>query len=98
MELTTSAGTVGEQGFEEADVGGDNNGGVPVFGGEAVVFSLVLRIELGVVFENDVAPEFFGELSEDGPKDVGVLFDDAGKGDNEDNAAVADLQRVADSE
>ena len=98
VELAAGVGAVGEERFEEADVGSDDEGGVPVFEGEAVVLGFVLWVEFGVVFQDDVAANFLGERCKDGAEDVGVLLDDAGEGDDEDDAPVAVFQSVAQSE
>ena len=59
VELPTGAGAICEERFEKADVGGDDQRRVPVFGRQAVGFRFLGGVELGVMLEDDVAAEFF---------------------------------------
>lgn len=98
MELAAGAGAVGEEGLKESDVGGDDERGVPVFGGKTVGLGFPGGVELRVMFENDVASEFLGQKCEHFAEDVGVLFDDAGERDNENDATMVVSQGVTESE
>lgn len=83
VEFAAAGSAVGVEGLEELDVGGDDDAGVPVFGGEAVSRGLVFRvgIEIRVVLENDVGTESGERFAED----AGVLLDDGGEGDDVDD-------------
>ncbi|EKX93858.1 hypothetical protein HMPREF9996_02141 [Aggregatibacter actinomycetemcomitans Y4] len=87
VQFAAARGAVGKEGFEELHGGADDDGHVPVFGGAAqFVFGVnVLQLAVvkgAVVFQHGgFAPfaEGFAELG-------GVLFDDAGKRDDVDDA------------
>jgi len=98
VELAAGASAVGEKGFKKLDVGGDNEGSIPIFGGEAVVLGFFGGIEFGVVFEDNISTEFAGKVGKDCAKDVGVLLDDAREWDDEDEAALPVFYGVAQGE
>jgi hypothetical protein len=98
VELSAGAGAMGEEGFEEPDVGGDDERGVPVFGAEAIRFGFAGGVEFRVVFEDNIAPEFSREGSKNLTEDVGVLLDNTCERDDEDDAPMAILQGMAEGE
>lgn len=95
MELSAGTGTIGVKRLEKLDVGGDDERSVPVFCREAVAFGLVLGVEFGVVFEDDVATKLFCERGEDITKNVGVLFDDASERNDKNDATMSIFECVA---
>ena len=72
----------GEEGFKELYVGGDDQGGIPVFGQKSVGFAVVFLREVAVVLEHAI---FSQNLAED----ACGLVDDAGVGDDVDDALFA---------
>lgn len=50
------------------------------------------------MFEDNVAAEFLGQRGENLTENIGVLFDDAGERDDEDDSSVAVFQGVAEGE
>ena len=79
VELAAAGGFVCEEGFKKLDVGGDDNGFVPIFGGEAArVDSVVVIIVLKIVLVLQHVPiaqnraEFLCRLLDD--RGVGCLL------------------------
>ena len=93
MEFAAARGARGEERLEELDVGGDDQRGIPVFDGELAGRGVAVGrwLEVAVVFEEGVVAEGVAE-------DLGVLLDDAGKGDRVDDAAQVVADRVAQGE
>ena len=95
VQLAAARGAVSKEGFEELHGGGHDNRRVPVFRGKAqfVFGGLILQfavIEGAVVFQHGLLAQFAKGFAELG----GVLFDDAGEGDDVDDAAQAVLPGV----
>ena len=94
VQFAAARGAVGKEGFEELHGGSDDDRRVPVFRGAAqFVFAVLVFqfavVEGAVVFQNRFVKrgEGFAELG-------GVLFDDAGEGDDVDDAAQVVLPGV----
>jgi hypothetical protein len=103
VEFSAGRGAVGVKRFKELDIGGDDDGCVPVFAGKTVevllvVFRAGFGLELRVVLENNFAPDFFGENGKRGAENIGVLADDRGERNDIDDAAMALKMGVAECE
>lgn len=70
------------EGFVELDGSGDDDGGVPIFGGETAGGAFFFWCKVAVVFKDDIFAEWGEDILEDG----GVLLDDGGKRDDVDDA------------
>lgn len=79
MEFATGGGTRGEKGLEELNVGGDDERGVPIFGGEVGPGVFPLRIDVTMMLEHGASAKSLAE-------DISVLLDDGGVGDDVDDA------------
>lgn len=87
VQLAAARGAVGEEGFEELHGGGYDNRRVPVLRGKAqfVFGNLILQfavVEGAVVFQHSL----FAQFAEGFAKFGGILFDDAGEGDDVNHA------------
>lgn len=84
VELAAAGGFVCEEGFKKLDVGGDDNGFVPIFGGEAArVDSVVAIIVLKIVLMLQHVP-----IAQNRAEFLCRLLDDRGVGDHINHAAL----------
>ncbi len=83
VQFAAARSACGKQRFEELHIGGDDDGRVPVFTGQAAgaVFAAGLGFGVAVMLDDRV--------TEDGAEDVSRLLDDAGVGNDVDDAAFA---------
>ena len=99
VQLAAARRPVGEEAFEELDRRGDDDGRIPVLHGEAelvspLAFGDALLVEGAMVFEDE-----FAVLVPQGRPELGRgLLDDAGKGDDVDDALEPVLERMLQGE
>ena len=95
MQFAAARGAVGKEAFKELDGGGDDDGRVPVFTGVAQFVAGVAVLQFAVI-EGAVLFQHrrFAERAEGVAEGGGVLLNDAGKGDDVDDAPLSVLARV----
>jgi len=109
VELPTGGAGPPEEAFEELDGGGNDDGGIPVLGGEGAperfrpevagigLFGTLGELGAAAVVLQDDRPAVFG-TAEDATVDLGRLLGDADERHGDDDAALAVLACVAQSE
>jgi len=97
MKLTAARGFCGVERFIKLDCGGDDDRCVPVLSSEAGLLSFYLWRERGVML--DEWSEFMClKWSKNVADDLGVLFDDRGERDDEDDTGLAVANGVKERE
>src|SRR5206468_9467338 len=90
LVVTTISGPCSKQRLQKLDVGGDDNWSVPVLRRQPTSGSLLVRIKIAVMLDDLIAKYI--------AKDVGRLLDNAGVGNDIDDAPLAMAKRVVQCE